>query len=160
MAIGLAALGLLVVAAWSAVAQAVRSVRGIGGPTAVGADHADRFAAVLPKLPASGPEVEVYGHGIPLVGYLTAAESLTATYSQGMADPKLRQQAHHAFVGYVLAQQLLAPRILVLPISPLYAKVRLVLGDYRAGDPIPELPPEHFEKVVDTGSEVVLWQRR
>jgi hypothetical protein len=157
-AAALAAFAVAAIAAWSAAAQAVHSCAEAKRAGAV--DAAARLEPALRYLPASGPSVEVLGHGIPLVGYLADAASVAVVYEQGMADADLRRRAHRAFTDFVLAQQLLAPRVLVLPSSPLFGHAQLLLGNYADLAAMPALPGDEYEQLLDAGNGIAVWRRR
>ncbi len=156
----LALAGFVALAVWAAAGQAIALCRRAADRTGPGVDYARRFDAVLEHLPREGPSVDPFGVGIPIVGYITAAEMMGVTYEQGMADAAVKQRAERAFLHYMLTQQALVPRIVALPSTPLYEHARFVVGNYESPEHAVDLSGAGFEPVSGEGSEVVLWRRQ
>lgn len=131
------------------VAAAQHLARAARAAPVVSPEHAARFAPLLAHLPARA-----------IVGYLT--EGAVVRFDKAAGDPELERRAAQIARHYLIAQQTLAPLLLVLghqlgeALAARHGPLRWVIGDYASAAAVPATAPEAV--VHDAGNGTILWR--
>jgi hypothetical protein len=147
-------LGLAAHAGWRTTSEA------LARPRSKDADTLARFAPLVPLVASEVKPVRIDARReAEVVGYLTHAEAFSSSYD-GTKDPVLKAKLLGWGLEFMLAQRLLAPRLVVLPASELFAKANIVVGCYDRAEDVPDGAKYGLEVLFDGGQGVVLWRRR
>ncbi|MEM7204156.1 MAG: hypothetical protein AAF628_28105 [Planctomycetota bacterium] len=150
----LAAAALVLLGGVATGGLAVRAVTEVSDGPDFPVGYASRFAAVRQHLAALEADEQ------PVLGYVCDYEILTTPFKVGVEDRDLRARAQAASLQYFLTQQALAPRILVLPTSPFFDHIDLVVANDDRAEDVSDMTGLGFERVLDAGEGVVLWRRQ
>ena len=146
----------VMLAAWiaSGGAQVARSVDAFGRPVHAGHELAARLRGIAEVLPVT---IEFHGRPAPVVVRFVTYPEAFQPFAQAVQDETTNRRANQGAQVLMLAQQLLAPRLLTL--TDLTGIPHHVLGYYERPEDVPAWPPEAgFVPVFADQDGIAVWR--